>query len=100
MKCEYDYPYGHTVTSVSWYKAQLAFGKNMLFPLSRLTSPPNFEYVGNYQGDCDLVINDVQPSDEGRYYFHFETQRDKWRSKAPAHLSVRGNNTTRKLHLP
>lgn len=98
MKCKYDYPFGHIVTSVSWYKARLVSGMYKLFYLSSLPSPPNFEYVGNYRGDCSLEINDVQHTDEGAYYFSFETTFNRWRSKTSAYLSVKGNDKMGKIH--
>lgn len=93
IKCEYDYPLGHLVTSVSWSKAQQVSGKWRLFPLSNLPSPPNhIKYVGNYWGDCSLEINDLQHTDEGHYFFSFATTFNRWRSKTSAHLSVKGND--------
>lgn len=93
IKCKYDYPLGHFVTSVSWSKAQQVSGKWTLFPLSNLPSPPNhFRYVGNRWSDCSLEINDLQHTDEGYYFFSFVTTLDRWRSKTAAHLSVKGND--------
>uniref|UniRef100_A0A3P8TIA0 Ig-like domain-containing protein n=1 Tax=Amphiprion percula TaxID=161767 RepID=A0A3P8TIA0_AMPPE len=86
LKCDYSYPSGHTVTSVSWSKLQLRYNGRSLVALS----PPHFNYVGNYQGDCDLRINNVQFADEGAYYFSFETRSDRWTSETYSYLFVRG----------
>ncbi|XP_042345039.1 B-cell receptor CD22-like isoform X2 [Plectropomus leopardus] len=90
IKCEYDYPLGHIVTSVSWSKALFVSGKWRQYYLSGLSSPPDhFKYVGNYWSDCSLKISDVQDTDEGAYFFNFVTTLDRWRSKTSAHLSVK-----------
>ncbi|XP_051813039.1 B-cell receptor CD22-like isoform X2 [Acanthochromis polyacanthus] len=90
LKCDYDYPSGHTVTSVSWSKAQYVSNSWRLVALSQLFSPLKFNYVGNKQGDCDLRINNVRFTDEGHYHFSFETRRDRWSSKTFSYLFVRG----------
>ncbi|XP_037641219.1 B-cell receptor CD22-like [Sebastes umbrosus] len=90
IKCQYDYPLGHIVTSAGWSKALYVSGEWEKFLLSQLPSPPHhFKYVGNYWSDCNLLVNDVQHTDEGEYFFHFVTTLNRWRSQIPAHLSVR-----------
>ncbi|XP_075937555.1 igLON family member 5-like isoform X3 [Anarhichas minor] len=90
IKCEYDYPWGHIVTAVSWSKAQYVAGEWKKLLLSQLASPPNhFRYVGNYRGDCSQTVNDVQHTDEGDYFFSFVTTLNRWERPTPAHLSVR-----------
>ncbi|KAM6936377.1 B-cell receptor CD22-like [Lycodopsis pacificus] len=90
IKCEYDYPWGHIVTAVSWSKAQYVAGELKKVLLSQLASPPNhLRYVGNYRGDCSLTADDVQHTDEGEYFFSFVTTFNRWKSLTPAHLSVR-----------
>ncbi|XP_026149340.1 B-cell receptor CD22-like isoform X3 [Mastacembelus armatus] len=89
IKCEYDYPYGHIVTSVSWSKAKLVSGHWRLFSLSSLPSPPDHKYVGNYRGDCSLEIRNVQHTDEGGYFFSFVTTLSRWRSKTYSYLTVK-----------
>ncbi|XP_032374080.1 B-cell receptor CD22 [Etheostoma spectabile] len=90
IKCEYDYPSAHIVISTSWSKALYVDGNWKQFLLSQIPSPPNhFQYVGNRWSDCKLKINDVQPSDEGAYFFNFVTTFNRWRSKTFASLSVK-----------
>ncbi|XP_039972663.1 sialic acid-binding Ig-like lectin 13 isoform X2 [Xiphias gladius] len=90
IKCSYDYPSGHFVTSVDWSKARYASGRWMLFPLSRLLSPQDhFKYVGNLNGNCNLEINDVRHTDEGAYFFSFVTTFNRWTSKTSARLYVK-----------
>ncbi|XP_028282254.1 B-cell receptor CD22-like isoform X2 [Parambassis ranga] len=89
IKCKYDYPFGNIVTSVLWSKVLLVSGIRKLSPLSSLPVPQDhFIYQGNYRGDCSLQVNDVQPFDEGTYYFSFVTTFNRWTSKTPTYLSV------------
>ncbi|XP_040899818.1 B-cell receptor CD22-like isoform X2 [Toxotes jaculatrix] len=90
IKCSYSYPFAHIVTSVSWGRILYVSGQRKLFLLSSLSSPQNhYKYVGNYYGNCDLQINNVQNNDEGEYYFRFVTTFNKWTSKTFVHLSVK-----------
>ncbi|XP_014196067.1 B-cell receptor CD22 isoform X1 [Haplochromis burtoni] len=94
INCKYDYPVGHFVTSVSWFKNVYASGRWGLFPLDKLTSSlDHFKYLGNFRGDCSLKVNDVQHTDEGAYYFRFTTTFNRWMSIKPMYLSV-GELTT------
>ncbi|XP_038567941.1 B-cell receptor CD22-like isoform X2 [Micropterus salmoides] len=90
IKCKYDYPFGHFVTSVTWSKAWLVSGRHRLFPVSNLqSSPDHFVYAGNKRGDCSLKINDVHDDDSGAYYFSFVTTLNRWRSQTFLQLSVK-----------
>ncbi|XP_041648472.1 B-cell receptor CD22-like [Cheilinus undulatus] len=89
IRCKYDYPWHHLVTSTGWYKAVRKSGRLVLVPLSEISSDPNhFIYVGDKSSDCSLKINNVQHSDIGGYYFHFKTTLNKWTSQRPAVLTV------------
>ncbi|CAN9514068.1 unnamed protein product [Ophioblennius macclurei] len=90
MKCEYDYPFGHIVTSGSWSKRLKKSGRWTLLPLSSLYSiSDRYKYVGNRRGNCDLQISDVQLTDEGSYFFSFVTTFSAWTSQTSAFLSVK-----------
>ncbi|KAM4735278.1 B-cell receptor CD22-like [Anableps anableps] len=100
LKCEYDYSFGNIVTWVSWSKAQQVSNGWTRVPLSNLPSPSNhFKYIGNYNRNCNLRINNVLSSDEGAYYFNFATTLGSWISDTYASLSVRGNNTRTYKHF-
>ncbi|XP_047455166.1 B-cell receptor CD22-like isoform X2 [Mugil cephalus] len=90
IKCTYDYPSMNIVTSVTWYKAIRESRGLMLYRLSSLRKPRgHFEYQGDRWSDCKLKINNVQWSDEGSYYFGFETTLNRWTSRTHAYLSVK-----------
>lgn len=89
INCEYDYPFGHIVTTVGWAKSQQRFGNLQLVPLPDPSK--HYQYVGNFRGDCRLQINDVQYADAGNYFFSFRTTFGEWTSETSAQLSVKGN---------
>ncbi len=94
IKCQYDYPAGHIVTSVQWSKALYERDRRGLFPLSELSSArDHFTYVGNYWSDCGLKISNVQHTDEGQYFFSFWTTFSRWTSSTHAYLSVKGKDS-------
>ncbi|XP_068614830.1 igLON family member 5-like [Brachionichthys hirsutus] len=85
IACEYDYPFAAIVTRVDWAKVN----ELRLVLLSQLPSPADhFQYVGDYQGNCDLQINDVQQTDKGQYYFSFSTTFGSLTSRSFSYLSV------------
>uniref|UniRef100_A0A3Q3IZ98 Ig-like domain-containing protein n=1 Tax=Monopterus albus TaxID=43700 RepID=A0A3Q3IZ98_MONAL len=96
IKCEYDYPFAHIVTSTTWLKARLVSSNWELFPLPT----DRFTYVGNSRGDCSLKISDVQHTDKGAYFFSFVTTLNRWRSRTFAQLSVKGNDKLTTLVEP
>uniref|UniRef100_A0A3B3X1N6 Ig-like domain-containing protein n=1 Tax=Poecilia mexicana TaxID=48701 RepID=A0A3B3X1N6_9TELE len=90
LKCKYGYTLGNLITWVGWFKAQQVSNKLTQVPLSQLPSPPNhFKYIGDYRGNCNLRINNVQPLDQGAYYFNFAATLGSWTSDTYAFLSVR-----------
>ncbi|KAM3613514.1 uncharacterized protein V6R79_000850 [Siganus canaliculatus] len=89
IECEYD-PDGYIVRSVYWSKLQYVSGQEKLYPLSELSLEPNhYRFVGNKRSDCSLQINNVKFTDEGHYYFTFETFYTKYTSKTSLYLSVK-----------
>ncbi|XP_053738027.1 B-cell receptor CD22-like [Synchiropus splendidus] len=86
IKCSYNYPWGHIVKSVTWSKRMFLNGKWQKVALP--VEPGKYEYAGNYEGNCDLKIKNIQYTDTGSYYFSFKTYRDQWSSQNDAQLSV------------
>ncbi|XP_053738026.1 B-cell receptor CD22-like [Synchiropus splendidus] len=87
IKCSYDYAWGHIVKSVTWSKRMLVNGKWQKVALPDESA--KYEYTGNYRGNCDLKIKNIQFTDEGSYYFSFTTTLSRWSSQNDAQLSVR-----------
>lgn len=96
IKCQYDYPFPHFVTSVTWSKYDPE--KRSLIPLKSLAAPPDYQYVGNYRGDCSLKINRIRQDDSGNYLFSFVTSLDSWKSKKFALVTVKGDKITH-IHI-
>ncbi|XP_061757887.1 sialic acid-binding Ig-like lectin 13 isoform X4 [Nerophis ophidion] len=84
--CEFDYPRGHLVTSVAWFRGQRLSDRWVLYSLS---TQVRFNYVGNSRGNCSLAINNLNRADEGHYFFRFKTVFNSWTSMRPLHLSVK-----------
>ncbi|XP_061899741.1 B-cell receptor CD22-like isoform X3 [Entelurus aequoreus] len=87
--CEYDYPLGHLVTSVAWYRGQQMSDRWILYSLPTSSTQVHFQYVGNSRGNCSLRINNLKRADEGHYFFSFKTLLNSWTSRRPLHLSVK-----------
>ncbi|KAM9797884.1 sialic acid-binding Ig-like lectin 10 [Neosynchiropus ocellatus] len=86
IKCSYDYPKTHSVISVAWSKRMFVNGVWQKVALTLESG--KYEYAGNYKGNCNLKIKNIQYSDQGRYYFSFTTNIDRWSSPTAAYLSV------------
>lgn len=92
IQCQFDYPFGHIVRKVVWWKGQQTSGNWVLVPLTISTDPSaRYQYVGNFWGDCRLQINDVRPADAGNYFFSFRTTLAQFTSETSTQLTVKGN---------
>ncbi|XP_071761091.1 sialic acid-binding Ig-like lectin 16 isoform X2 [Centroberyx gerrardi] len=85
IQCSYDYPRGHRVTSVTWFRGKYVSGQ---WFTTALSYQGRFEYLGDKWSNCNLRINNLQDTDEGAYFFQFETTSDRWQSKTYLYLSV------------
>lgn len=81
LQCSYDYPSLSYIRKVVWFKEVQR----------RLQSLPSsrFQFVGDKSHNCNLKINNIRHTDEGWYYFRFETYFSGWTSKIPAYIFVR-----------
>lgn len=98
IRCRYDYPFGHIVTSVWWSKAVHTSQGWTVVPLNSLPNPDH-TYLGNKRGNCDLQINNLRDSDEGIYVFNFRTTIGSWVNKDYISVSVKGNNKITQNYL-
>ncbi|XP_061690887.1 protein turtle homolog B-like isoform X6 [Syngnathoides biaculeatus] len=85
VRCQYDYPVLHIVTSARWYKARWGLGRYIISAFI----PSHFEDVSNSRKDCSLKIHNIKRSDEGHYLFRFLTTLSSWTSKNTLYLSVK-----------
>ncbi|XP_061644457.1 B-cell receptor CD22-like isoform X1 [Phyllopteryx taeniolatus] len=85
VRCQYDYPLFHIVTSTRWFQARWDSGRHITS-----ATPHHFEYVGNSWKDCSLKIHNIKRADEGHYRFRFVTTLRSWTSKNTLYLSVKG----------
>lgn len=91
LNCSYDYPDGQTVHRVRWSKGVLTNGQWSRVELSLLPALQNRSYfAGDLQHDCQLVLNELEKSDSGYYYFRFDTDTYGWRSRSSVFLTVTG----------
>ncbi|XP_041650169.1 B-cell receptor CD22-like [Cheilinus undulatus] len=89
FRCSYNYKYGQTVTKTAWYKGELKNGTWERVALSDLPSYQNrFQYIGDREHNCSLVLHELQQNDTGYYYFRFDTENYGWRSKKSVFLSI------------
>lgn len=101
IKCRYDYPFAHIVTRVWWSKAVHTSQGWTVVPLDshQLPSTPDYTYLGNKGGNCDLLINNLRDSDEGFYGFSFRTTFGSWVDEGFIRVSVKGDNKITQNYL-
>uniref|UniRef100_A0A3Q2DGD8 Ig-like domain-containing protein n=1 Tax=Cyprinodon variegatus TaxID=28743 RepID=A0A3Q2DGD8_CYPVA len=76
FKCSYHYPEDESVRETGWCKGLLQNGTWKRVKLSTLLTYKNrFKYQGDHTKNCSLVLQDVQESDAGYYYFWFDTNK-------------------------
>uniref|UniRef100_A0A1A7XQN0 Ig-like domain-containing protein n=1 Tax=Iconisemion striatum TaxID=60296 RepID=A0A1A7XQN0_9TELE len=95
FRCSYNYPGGESVSKTGWHKGELKDGIWKRVKLSDLPSFQNrFEYRGDLQHNCSLVLHDVHEDDGGYYYFSFHTNKFGRESREAVYLSVTGLKTS------
>ncbi|XP_038145771.1 B-cell receptor CD22-like isoform X1 [Cyprinodon tularosa] len=93
FKCSYHYPEDESVRETGWCKGLLQNGTWKRVKLSTLLTYKNrFKYQGDHIKNCSLVLQDVQESDAGYYYFWFDTNKFGRSSKQSVLLSVIGSS--------
>ncbi|XP_056900482.1 B-cell receptor CD22-like isoform X3 [Takifugu flavidus] len=90
INCRYSKPFYNTVTRVGWWKQyqEVGYWRSGSLPNFRVSSQ-RYRYLGNFNSDCRLQINDVQHADAGDYSFSFSTWSETQTSKTSTELYVK-----------
>ncbi|XP_069549188.1 B-cell receptor CD22 isoform X3 [Brachyistius frenatus] len=92
LPCRYDYPSGHTVKRVMWFRVS-AEGRR---EFTHHTDPDQISlsyrgrtrYIGGSYSSCSVQIRGVKLSDEGQYHFRFETDQPLGRWTSPDTITL------------
>ncbi|XP_048051290.1 B-cell receptor CD22-like isoform X2 [Megalobrama amblycephala] len=78
MRCTYTYPTGYKIKKVFWTKTLVKH--NGEHP--DLSEDPEYsqrlQYLGDKQKNCTIRLSHVTLKDSHKYYFKFNTDKDKW----------------------
>ncbi|CAL8288943.1 unnamed protein product [Merluccius merluccius] len=92
LPCRYDYPSGHTVKRVMWFRVSMEGHREFTHH-----SDPNHvslsyrgrtRYIGGSYSSCSVQIRAVRLSDAGQYHFRFETDQPQGRWTSPDTVSL------------
>ncbi|XP_046886195.1 B-cell receptor CD22 [Hypomesus transpacificus] len=93
LPCRYDYPSGHTVRRVTWFRVSAEGKRELAYhsdpSMISLSYRGRIRYTGS-QRSCGVQITGVKLSDGGQYHFRFETDhpQGRWTSPDTVTLSV------------
>ncbi|KAG9283829.1 carcinoembryonic antigen-related cell adhesion molecule 2-like [Astyanax mexicanus] len=77
IPCTYSYPSSHKVETVRWCSMNSNKRKcadpPYVYDSSSNSASEGFQYIGNKQSDCTLLISNVQFSHSAEYKFRFKT---------------------------
>ncbi|KAM6968041.1 B-cell receptor CD22 [Aplochiton taeniatus] len=94
LPCRYDYPAGHTVKRVMWFRVSVEGRKEFAHhsdpALVGLSYRGRTRYTGGTAWSCSVQISSVKLSDAGHYHFRLETghEHGRWTSPDTVHLAV------------
>ncbi|XP_030606620.1 sialoadhesin [Archocentrus centrarchus] len=92
LPCRYDYPSGHTVTRVMWFRVSDEGRREF----THHTDPNQISmsyrgrtrYFGGSYSSCSVQIRGVKLSDAGQYHFRFETDQPLGRWTSPDTITL------------
>ncbi|XP_029307695.1 sialoadhesin isoform X2 [Cottoperca gobio] len=92
LPCRYDYPSGHTVKRVMWFRVS-ADGRR---EFTHHTDPNEVSlsyrgrtrYIGGSYSSCSVQIRVVKLTDAGQYHFRFETDQPLGRWTSPNTITL------------
>ncbi|XP_041844176.1 B-cell receptor CD22 isoform X2 [Melanotaenia boesemani] len=94
LPCRYDYPSGHTVKRVMWFRVSAEGHREFAHHTDpnqiSLSYRGRTRYIGGSYSSCSVQIRGVKLSDAGQYHFRFETDQPlgRWTSPDTVKLDV------------
>ncbi|XP_035605065.1 B-cell receptor CD22 [Oncorhynchus keta] len=89
LPCWYDYPSGHTVRRVMWFRVsgRREFAHHSDSNLVSMSYRGRTKYTGSHKS-CGIQITKVNLGDAGQYHFRFETDHPQGRWTSPDTVSL------------
>ncbi|XP_062254919.1 B-cell receptor CD22-like [Platichthys flesus] len=92
LPCRYDYPSGHTVKRVMWFRVSAEglreFTHHTDSNQISLSYRGRTRYIGGSYSSCSVQIRGVKLSDAGQYHFRFETDQPQGRWTSPDTITL------------
>ncbi|KAG7229455.1 hypothetical protein INR49_012854 [Caranx melampygus] len=92
LPCRYDYPSGHTVKRVMWFRVSAEGRREFTHHTDTnqisLSYRGRTRYIGGSYSSCSVQIRGVKLSDAGQYHFRFETDQPLGRWTSPDTITL------------
>ncbi|XP_047214804.1 hemicentin-2 isoform X3 [Girardinichthys multiradiatus] len=92
LPCRYDYPSGHTVRRVMWFRVSIEGRREFAHHTDpnqiSLSYRGRTRYIGGIYPSCSIQIQGVKLSDAGQYHFRFETDLPLGRWTSPDTITL------------
>ncbi|CAJ1062048.1 sialoadhesin isoform X1 [Xyrichtys novacula] len=92
LPCRYDYPSGHTVKRVMWFRVSSDGRREFTYHTDpnqiSLSYRGRARYIGGSYSSCSVQIRAVRLSDAGQYHFRFETDQPLGRWTSPNTITL------------
>lgn len=100
LPCWYDYPSGHTVRRVMWFRVsgRREFAHHSDSSLVSMSYRGRTKYTGSHKS-CGIQITNVKLGDAGQYHFRFETDHPQGRWTSPDTVSLFVTGQSPILHI-
>ncbi|KAM4580602.1 sialic acid-binding Ig-like lectin 10 isoform 1-T1 [Odontesthes bonariensis] len=102
LPCRYDYPSGHTVKRVMWFRVSAEGHREFVHHTDlnqiSLSYRGRTRYIGGSYSSCSVQIRGVKLSDAGQYHFRFETDQPLGRWTSPDTVTLQVTDLQVKAH--
>uniref|UniRef100_A0A096MI41 Si:dkey-33i11.1 n=1 Tax=Poecilia formosa TaxID=48698 RepID=A0A096MI41_POEFO len=92
LPCRYDYPSGHTVRRVMWFRVSVEGRREFAHHTDPNQISPSYRgrtrYTGGSYSSCSVQIRAVKLGDAGQYHFRFETDQPLGRWTSPDTITL------------